>query len=54
MWCLINRVKWLARNDRFVIAVHSPDGAVETGLLIRLAEKTPRNLDARSSTNQFL
>ena len=34
-----DRVKWLSPNHRFVIALHSPDGLVETGQLMGPPEK---------------
>jgi hypothetical protein len=35
------KVKWHSPYHRFVIALHSPDGVVETGLFISPSEKKP-------------
>ena len=37
--CQADKVKSLSRNDRFVIALHSPDGVVENGLHVSPPEK---------------
>jgi hypothetical protein len=42
---LPRKVKSLSPNHRFVIALHSPDGVVETGLLVCPAEKKAVKLD---------
>ena len=39
-----DKVKSLSPNHRFVIASHSPDGVVETGLLLCPPEKKVRKL----------
>jgi hypothetical protein len=48
-----HKVKSLSPNHRFVIALHSPCGVVETGLPMCATEKKARNLASGAKRGAF-
>jgi len=48
-----DKVKSLSPHHRFAIALHSPNGVVETGLRLCPAEKKARNLACRIRLDTF-
>jgi hypothetical protein len=48
-----DKVKSLSPHDRFVIALHSPEGIIETGLLVCPSEKKARKLPFGAEGDTF-
>ena len=48
-----DKVKSLSPNRRFVIALHSPSGVVETGLRVCPSEKSGAKARLRSTRDTF-